>query len=183
MFTIRFMQEEEREEVTSLVHAIMRRQYHCDAYPLPETVLIGRENGILVGAMAMSFPGKGRFPLEETYALDYDTFPDKFDRAVTIQLGRWVATIPGIAEPLLHAAVGRALARGCTVAIGEVKPKIARRYAMLGLKLFPLSGEILFDRIPRAVLPYYLLPPPPMPCAMRLAETAERLAKRMLIYS
>lgn len=182
MTVIRLMAETDRTETALFVQRVMREHYHCEAHELPLVVFVGYVEEKLVGVMAISLSVGEPFPLEETYSLDYSTFPGIFDRTRIVQLGRWIATVPNIAEALVYAAVYHSLCNGYVWAIGEVKPKIARRYSRMGLRLFPLSGCPRFGHIHSSVLPYYILPPAPIPCALSLQEAEQRLRVKVAPY-
>lgn len=181
MVIIRIMEESERDLVSLFVQRTMYERYGSDAYALPEFVFTAWQDGELMGVMAFSTSHGEPFHLEHTYALDYDTFPGVFERTKIVQLGRWVAKVPNIAEQLLYGAITNALNRGYEWGIGEVKPQVARRYARLGVKVILLKGEPILNKIPPGALPYYLVPPRPMPAAIALADACGALRKKVEI--
>src|SRR5690242_17921543 len=119
---VRLIEEKERGLVASLVNKMMRERYHCDAYELPEYVLVANRDKDICGVMALSIGGDKPFPLEVIYDLNYNRFPGPFCRQEIVQLGRWIVTVPGIAETLFHASTLYALRRKCIWGIGEIKP-------------------------------------------------------------
>lgn len=173
------MQKYERNNTTLFIQRIMHEQYHCEPHALPETVFIALRDDELVGAMALSISEGGPLPLEETYALDYRTFPGKFSRSEVVQLGRWVATVADLSRALFYASVLHALERGRTWGVGEIKPKVARRFAQMGIHVFPMSGRPNLANIPAGVLPYYLLPPSPIPSAIILVDAERALREKV----
>lgn len=179
MIIIRTMEESERDSISSFVQRAMHERYGSDAYALPEFVFTAWQSDELLGVMAFSTSHGEPFHLERTYALDYDTFPTVFERNKIVQLGRWVAKIPNVAELLLYNAVAYALNEGYEWGIGEVKPPVVRRYARLGVRVIPLKGEPILEDIPAGALPYYLMPPRPVPAAIALADACEALRKKV----
>jgi hypothetical protein len=180
MITVRPMREDERNIVSCFVQRIMRKQYHCDPHPLPAAVFVGFRGDALVGAMALSLSDGEPFPLEEIYALDCGAFPKGFERTKTVELGRWVAAIPNLSEVLVYATITYALLKGCEWGIGEVKPKVVRRFSRMGLRIVQLSEAPVPELVPAAVRPYYLLPPPPLLCALFLPEAALVLQTKIM---
>lgn len=178
MVTIRMMKESERDMVSAFVQRAMRGRYGSDAYALPEFVFTAWQGGEVIGVMAFSISRGEPFHLEHAYALDYATFPGVFDRTKIIQLGRWVATVPNVAEILLREAVAYALRAGYEWGIGEIKAPVARRYARLGVRIVLLRGEPDLNNIPAGVLPYYLASPQPMPAAIALADACRALDRK-----
>jgi len=176
---INVMVEAEREEVSRFVHNTMQRTYGCDAHALPSFVLVARQSGALVGSVALAFDAAGTFPLEVVYALDENDFPIGCNRADVVQFGRWAASKKGISEVLLYCAIAHALARGFLWGMSEVKPAVARRFAQLGLRLHVLPARANLGCVPAAVLPYYLSPPPPVPCLLFLPHAYQVLRGRI----
>lgn len=176
MIMIRRMNEYERNKVALFVQQAMHIQYRCDPHELPELVFVGWRDGELVGAMALSLSAGEPLPLEETYTLDYGSFPGVFDRAKVAQLGRWVTTVPELSEALVYTAIQYAICKGREWGIGEIKPQVARRFSRMGIRIFRLSGRPVLERIPKSVRPYYLLPPAPIPAAIALLS-AERVLR------
>ena len=183
MIIIRKMEERERDRVAAFVQRTMHKRYGSDAYALPELVFTAWRGEELLGAMALSTSNGEPFHLEQTYALDYRTFPAVFERAKIVQLGRWVAKVPNVAEALFYNAVVHALKKGYEWGIGEVKPQVARRFARMGIRVIVLSGEPILESIPPGALPYYLIPPPPVPAAIVLADVCAALRKKVRIPS
>jgi hypothetical protein len=179
MVLIRRMREDERDCIALFVNQIMQSQYHCNAHALPEVVFLALRSREPVGAIALSLGVDGTLPIEEIYVLDYRTFPQIYERAKVVQLGRWIATMPNISEALFCVAVRYAMGRGCRWGIGEMKPKVVRRFRRMGMKVIPLSGEPNIKNIPPDVLPYYLLPPAPAAYLIILREAERALAKRV----
>ncbi len=179
MIMIRRMNEYERNEVALFVRQVMRIQYHCDPHELPEIMFVGWREGKFVGAMALSLSAGEPLPLEETYALDYGSFPGVFNRARIAQLGRWVATVSDLSEALVYAAIQYAIHKNREWGIGEIKPQVARRFSRMGIRIFRLSGGPLLGHIPESVRPYYLLPPVPIPAAIALLPAERVLRERM----
>ncbi len=178
MITIRLMYDGEREEVTRFVNRTMQQQYHCGAHVLLKEVFVATRNNILVGAMALSVD-EPIFSLEKIYTLDRTTFPEKFERTKAAQLGRWAAVTPLVAQPLLYAAVYHAMRFSCLWGIGEVKPPVIRRFSQMGIRVIRLGATLCLDEIPPSVLPYYLLPPPPVPCAIFLRDAEAALREKI----
>lgn len=171
MIRVRLMEDKERSDIENFVRRIMAKQYHCDIYPLPRTVFVAEREGEVVGAIALSFSSGEAFHLEDIYKLKYDTFPGEFKREEIVQLGRLVATVANVPVALLRASIAYALEKGCRWGIGEVKPSVFRWYTRLGVKLVSLGGEMELGEVPETIMPYYLLPPPPIPVVISLAET------------
>ena len=180
MTTIRIMKEHERTRVAALVQDTMHNRYGSDAYALPELVFVAEDDcGALTGAMGLSVSDGEPFHLEETYSFDHKIFPAVFDRTTIVELGRWVARVPGIAESLLYASILSAIKRGCAWGIGEVKPQVARRFAGFGITVIPLFGTPNLAKIPAGALPYYCSPPSPMLVAIALHDAAAVLYKKV----
>jgi hypothetical protein len=153
------------------VRQAMRLSYHCEPYALPEVVFVAVQHGNLVGCMAVSLSDDGRpFPMEDVYLLQEYSFPTLFDRSKIVQLGRWVAAVPSVSHLLLWACVRYAIEQGCMWGIGEVKPKVIRRFHQMGIRVVRLSCTPMLEKVAPDVLPYYLLPPPPVPCAFFLRD-------------
>lgn len=129
--------------------------------------------------MALSVSRGEPFHLETIYAIDYRTFPSVFDRRKIVELGRWVAKAPGVAEGLLYAAVWWGLQHGCMWGIGEVKPGVARRFAMMGIVVHALAGSPIFENIPVGACLYYLVSPPPALKAIALRDTEAVLRRKI----
>lgn len=178
------MKENERERVAAFVQVAMRERYGSEAYALPEVVLTawrgdeGDEGDELLGVMAPSFSHGAPFHLEETYAIQYRTFPAPFDRSTIVELGRFVAKVPSLAEALLYATIQYALRQGCVWGIGEVKPPMARRYTRMGIAVIPFAGESILANIPAGALPYYCSPPPRL-AAIVLRDAAAALEEKV----
>lgn len=182
MITIRLMREDERVQVSLFIRNIMRTHYHCDPHSLPQSVFIALNGDELVGTMALIMSEGEPFPLESIYKLDYRTFPESFDRTRVVQFGRWIATQPKISELVAYAAMRYALSEGKRWGIGEVKPKIARRYAQIGLDIIPLGGIPHIENVPEEVRAYYFEPPQPMPCALSLFAAVARLREKVVPF-
>ena len=179
MITVRQMNEDERGRVGIFVQNIMREQYGCDAYALPRVVFSAWRDDELVGAMGLSMSDGAPFSLEKSYALDYRTFPEVFDRTKIVELGRWSVTVPHVSEALMCVAICYALQNRREWGIGEIKPQVARRFARMGIAVTALHGEPILDAIPEGVRPYYLLPPRPSPHVIMLADARAVLCKRV----
>ena len=173
------MKENERSVVARFICQAMRERYGSEAYALPEIVFTAWCGGELLGAMALSMSGGEPFHLEKTYALDRDVFPGVFDRTKIAQFGRWAAKAPDVSEALVYAAVLYALHHHCVWGIGEVKPYVARRFARMGINVVALSGAPIIANIPIGAIPYYLVPPPPLPVTIVLAQAEAALRARV----
>ena len=165
--------------VAAFVQRTMHERYGSDAYALPELVFTAWRGNELLGAMALSTSDGEPFHLEQTYAIDYGTFPTVFERTKIVELGRWAAKVPNIAETLFYNAIVYALKCGYEWGIGEVKPQVARRFARMGIQIIVLSGKPVLKNIPVGALPYYLVPPPPVPVAIALADACAVLRKKV----
>ncbi len=161
MVVIRRMREEERPAVEKLVVASMRSRYGCNAYPLPDLVLVAVRRRTIGGAIAISLRETEPLPLESIYEIDQTSLPAGFSWRESAQFGRWVALFPGIGPLLFLAAMRYAEKHGCRWGIGEMKPAVRRRLARLGLTTKRLAGVPILSRIPASVLPYYTSPPAP----------------------
>lgn len=176
---IRHMKEDERNQVACFVAQMMRERYGSEAYMLPELVYTAWYKDGLLGAMAVATSNGEPFHLENLYALDYRTFPDVFDRLKIVQLGRLAAKAPNISGALIYACILDALRSGHAWGIGELKPYVARRFARMGVTIHVLSGKPVLENIPADALPYYLVPPSPMPAAMSLAHAEAALRPKV----
>jgi hypothetical protein len=179
MIIVRQMQEHEAPMVADLIQNAMRKAYHCDAYALPKLVFICVRSGELVGAIGLSLSSGEPFPVETIYQLDYGSFPDVFDRKCIVQLGRWVTNVPDLSEVLIYGAVSYALRHGCRWGIGETKPKVARRFLQMRIRLFPFFGAPMPSRVSVGIRPYYLLPPMPSVWAISLFEAESALREKV----
>lgn len=175
------MQNHERQEIESFVHAVMQKTYGCNAYPLPERVLIARSSGDLTGAIAISEPSENSLPIEWFYEIDEKSFPGggRPQANAMIQFGRWIGKTPSVAEILMREAVHYSLNKHYEWAISEVKPQVKRRFRQLGIELIVLRGTLRWERVPEAIRPYYT-EPFPMLAVASLANLDAALRKRSL---
>ena len=170
MIIVRPMRQEDKQQVEDLVRGAMRKHYYCEPYELPELMFAASRSDVVVGAIGIFLGGSERLPLEKSYALDYQSFPEVFERSKTVQIGRWVATAPNISEALLYIAIRHAYQNGYSWGIGEIKPKVLRYFARLGMRVVTLRGLAIVHNVPAAIRPYYLLPPQPIPCVIHLED-------------
>jgi len=157
-FTLSLMKNDEREAVSRLVDNGMLAAYGCRAYPLPQRVIVAKQSGRLVGAIAIERPSAGRLPVHDHYDISGRFGPRDGIRAV--QIGRWVGCVKGAALALMYEAVRFAKSSGYEWAISETKPCVVRWFRRNGILLERVSGSLRWDSLPEPVIRYYDEPKP-----------------------
>jgi|GEM_PF-2023459 len=163
-------------EVEEFVVSSLKRWYNCGPIPLPHSVLVAKHGAEIVGTVALSFSqGNEIFSLEKIYKFDYNNMPLPFVRDNIVQFSRWVTGQQNVSQALLFTSALIGIKRGCEYGLGEVKPKIRDRFAEIGIDLYFIPADICPENIPLAIKPYYLIPPPPLPCMTDLRQEVECL--------
>jgi hypothetical protein len=146
-------------------HAL--RIFGCEP-PLSTGLLIAAwSEGNVIGSVALDFREKDQpFPLEELYdarAFE-ELFPEGFDRARTVQAGRWFSVHKGsvVSKLLLQSLRQCARSKKRRFAIGEAKPYALKRFAELGFRFDTVDTyHPNMGVVPQAGRRYYELNPPP----------------------
>jgi hypothetical protein len=159
--------KEERVEVLAYIESAMRDAFHCNPPVTIGVVCIARENGVIVGSLAIqSSTRDSPFPVEHHYDFDLDNTPFTFHREKIVQAGRWIAQRTGVSLLVLQACSQLAIDFGKRYMLIEAKPYSAKRLCELGYDCRPINGaKLLVESVKASVgedgMRYYLEEPLP----------------------
>jgi hypothetical protein len=168
--------EEERSLAALFIEKALRRWYQCLPTALPQTVIVAKRQGKIVGTITSQFGETDEpFSLETIYKFSHTDTPFPFERKHIVQFGRWIATVDGVARFLLYASAVHALRRGCFYGLGETKPKVTGIFSAIGIALHQFPATICLENVPAKIRPYYQIPPQPKLCMVSLAQKHQAL--------
>lgn len=129
----------------------------------PDVLFAAFSANRIVGTVALDLcDEKGRMPVETIFRFDKARTPFPYRGKHLVQVGRWIASTPGVSNVLLATAATYALQQGKLYGICDQKPSAARAAQRTGLKLHEIDdAQLLYTRVPRADRPHYMKPPAP----------------------
>lgn len=144
------------------IEMVAFRSHRASPPPPPEALFAAYYRGEIVGTIGIEFGSNHKpLPIEGRWQFDRLKTPLPFHRNEIVEIGRWMATKPGVSAALFYAATFFALSRRKYYCMAEMKSKIAQHSTGLGFIMLPVqNAKIFLDKIPQSGLPYYTDDPP-----------------------
>jgi len=157
----------EQAEALRFIEDEMRQSFGCDPPATTGVFFLARLQGKIVGSIALQGTGKnGKLPIENHYEYKSQDSSPPFDRALTVQASRWIATQGGISLSILRASFDVAYILGKKYVLIEAKPYSTKRLGELGvickeIKDVTLLPERIRGEVGENGMKYFLEPPLP----------------------
>ena len=179
VITIRLLKktESDYQKALDFINKIAFSHYKCQPPPPPDVLFVAKNGEEIVGTTGLDLGEINKpLPLENIYNFDKAATPWPFQGEKIVQYGRWMVTVPGIADALICSAAQYGLAHGKTHTISEAKDHIKLKLDQLGIDARVIAdAKLILERISKDGLGYYLDPPPPKLYMMDLSQMVQAL--------
>jgi hypothetical protein len=176
---------EDVEDALLYITNVMRRRFGCEPPPTAGVIFVAKIEREIVGtAVIESTTVDTPFSLESRYDFDRAATPYPFDRSVTVQGSRWIATREDVSHRVFHELASIAYAFGKRYLLVEAKPYSVKRMEEFGITCPAIKRCVLSLEKTRATvgpegMRYFEDPPSPCLYMMELSHIISALGPHL----
>jgi hypothetical protein len=152
---IRYADEALRDSAVAFIAEEYAREFGTRPQNAPDHLFVATCGDEIVGTLGLNMSYSSLPRLARVYRFDWDKAPYPVELGKIVEMGRWIAKRPGVADALLCAGVALAFAYGKSVGWCEQGTTLNRVCRAKGLALARVDAELDLAQIDPSDMSFY----------------------------